>query len=150
VATLSCFYYTLFLFWCAIWFVLNIFYILFYMRINHSVHFILDVKHLYQKNIILHSLNYELVLKIHCESLSYYFWQSAHTTGGTNMCILHPHIMYYLSSFISSLVHSLLQQINWQYNYLFQKIISTWKKWSAGDSGPGGRISGSVCGLDPK
>ncbi|XP_046402403.1 inactive rhomboid protein 1 isoform X2 [Ischnura elegans] len=28
--------------------------------------------------------------------------------------------------------------------------ISTWKKWSAGDSGPGGRISGSVCGLDPK
>ncbi|KDR07543.1 inactive rhomboid protein 1 isoform X2 [Zootermopsis nevadensis] len=30
------------------------------------------------------------------------------------------------------------------------KIISTWKKWSAGDSGPGGRISGSVCGLDPK
>lgn len=30
------------------------------------------------------------------------------------------------------------------------KTISTWKKWSAGDSGPGGRISGSVCGLDPK
>ncbi|XP_017786905.1 PREDICTED: inactive rhomboid protein 2 isoform X1 [Nicrophorus vespilloides] len=30
------------------------------------------------------------------------------------------------------------------------KIISTWKKWSAGESGPGGRISGSVCGLDPK
>ncbi|KAG8224903.1 hypothetical protein J437_LFUL006261 [Ladona fulva] len=30
------------------------------------------------------------------------------------------------------------------------KQISTWKKWSAGDSGPGGRISGSVCGLDPK
>ncbi|KAL1116106.1 hypothetical protein AAG570_005601, partial [Ranatra chinensis] len=29
-------------------------------------------------------------------------------------------------------------------------IISTWKKWSLGDSGPGGRISGSVCGLDPK
>ncbi|CAF4834672.1 unnamed protein product [Pieris macdunnoughi] len=28
--------------------------------------------------------------------------------------------------------------------------ISTWKKWSSGDSGPGGRISGSVCGLDPK
>ncbi|XP_049772143.1 inactive rhomboid protein 1 [Schistocerca cancellata] len=27
---------------------------------------------------------------------------------------------------------------------------STWKKWSAGDAGPGGRISGSVCGLDPK
>lgn len=32
----------------------------------------------------------------------------------------------------------------------FQKSISTWKKWSPGDSGPGGRISGSVCGLDPK
>jgi hypothetical protein len=31
-----------------------------------------------------------------------------------------------------------------------QKTISTWKKWSPGDSGPGGRISGSVCGLDPK
>ncbi|KAL7023087.1 hypothetical protein ACKWTF_012488 [Chironomus riparius] len=30
-----------------------------------------------------------------------------------------------------------------------QKTISTWKKWSPGD-GPGGRISGSVCGLDPK
>lgn len=30
------------------------------------------------------------------------------------------------------------------------KTISTWKKWSAGESGPGGRISGSVCGLDPK
>uniref|UniRef100_A0A1B0DB34 Rhomboid-like protein n=1 Tax=Phlebotomus papatasi TaxID=29031 RepID=A0A1B0DB34_PHLPP len=30
------------------------------------------------------------------------------------------------------------------------KSISTWKKWSPGDSGPGGRISGSVCGLDPK
>ncbi|XP_075231364.1 rhomboid-5 isoform X2 [Lycorma delicatula] len=30
------------------------------------------------------------------------------------------------------------------------KTISTWKKWSAGDSGPGGRLSGSVCGLDPK
>ncbi|GJQ72160.1 hypothetical protein Trydic_g3254 [Trypoxylus dichotomus] len=30
------------------------------------------------------------------------------------------------------------------------KTISTWKKWSTGDSGPGGRISGSVCGLDPK
>ncbi|XP_076650881.1 rhomboid-5 isoform X3 [Halictus rubicundus] len=28
--------------------------------------------------------------------------------------------------------------------------ISTWKKWGPGDSGPGGRISGSVCGLDPK
>ncbi|CAB3253519.1 unnamed protein product [Arctia plantaginis] len=28
--------------------------------------------------------------------------------------------------------------------------ISTWKKWSSGESGPGGRISGSVCGLDPK
>ncbi|XP_063971913.1 inactive rhomboid protein 1 isoform X3 [Diachasmimorpha longicaudata] len=28
--------------------------------------------------------------------------------------------------------------------------ISTWKKWVPGDSGPGGRISGSVCGLDPK
>ncbi|XP_039290855.1 inactive rhomboid protein 1 isoform X2 [Nilaparvata lugens] len=28
--------------------------------------------------------------------------------------------------------------------------ISTWKKWSAGDQGPGGRLSGSVCGLDPK
>ncbi|XP_046659942.1 inactive rhomboid protein 1 isoform X3 [Homalodisca vitripennis] len=30
------------------------------------------------------------------------------------------------------------------------KTISTWKKWSPGDSGPGGRISGTVCGLDPK
>ncbi|XP_074027428.1 rhomboid-5 isoform X2 [Leptinotarsa decemlineata] len=30
------------------------------------------------------------------------------------------------------------------------KTISTWKKWSMGDAGPGGRISGSVCGLDPK
>ncbi|KRG07364.1 inactive rhomboid protein 1 isoform X2 [Drosophila mojavensis] len=30
------------------------------------------------------------------------------------------------------------------------KSISTWKKWSPGESGPGGRISGSVCGLDPK
>ncbi|KAL1497983.1 hypothetical protein ABEB36_008858 [Hypothenemus hampei] len=30
------------------------------------------------------------------------------------------------------------------------KTISTWKKWSNGDTGPGGRISGSVCGLDPK
>ncbi|XP_063234424.1 inactive rhomboid protein 1 isoform X2 [Bacillus rossius redtenbacheri] len=28
--------------------------------------------------------------------------------------------------------------------------ISTWKKWSPGEAGPGGRISGSVCGLDPK
>ncbi|XP_066588162.1 inactive rhomboid protein 1 isoform X3 [Prorops nasuta] len=28
--------------------------------------------------------------------------------------------------------------------------ISRWKKWGPGDSGPGGRISGSVCGLDPK
>ncbi|XP_052863334.1 inactive rhomboid protein 1-like [Anopheles cruzii] len=28
--------------------------------------------------------------------------------------------------------------------------IATWKKWSPGESGPGGRISGSVCGLDPK
>lgn len=28
--------------------------------------------------------------------------------------------------------------------------ISTWKKWTSGDAGPGGRISGSVCGLDPK
>lgn len=33
---------------------------------------------------------------------------------------------------------------------LAQKSISTWKKWSPGESGPGGRISGSVCGLDPK
>uniref|UniRef100_A0A336KG64 CSON008620 protein n=1 Tax=Culicoides sonorensis TaxID=179676 RepID=A0A336KG64_CULSO len=33
---------------------------------------------------------------------------------------------------------------------LWPTSISTWKKWSAGDSGPGGRISGSVCGLDPK
>uniref|UniRef100_A0A182VDT3 Rhomboid-like protein n=1 Tax=Anopheles merus TaxID=30066 RepID=A0A182VDT3_ANOME len=31
-----------------------------------------------------------------------------------------------------------------------QKTIATWKKWSPGESGPGGRISGSVCGLDPK
>ncbi|XP_037942351.1 inactive rhomboid protein 1 [Teleopsis dalmanni] len=30
------------------------------------------------------------------------------------------------------------------------KSMSTWKKWSPGESGPGGRISGSVCGLDPK
>ncbi|ETN59202.1 rhomboid [Anopheles darlingi] len=30
------------------------------------------------------------------------------------------------------------------------KTIATWKKWSPGESGPGGRISGSVCGLDPK
>ncbi|KAG5881153.1 hypothetical protein JTB14_034282 [Gonioctena quinquepunctata] len=30
------------------------------------------------------------------------------------------------------------------------EIISTWKKWTMGDAGPGGRISGSVCGLDPK
>lgn len=30
------------------------------------------------------------------------------------------------------------------------KTISTWKKWTSGDTGPGGRISGSVCGLDPK
>ncbi|KAI5723596.1 hypothetical protein M8J76_008494 [Diaphorina citri] len=30
------------------------------------------------------------------------------------------------------------------------KTISTWKKWSPRESGPGGRISGSVCGLDPK
>ncbi|KAB0792456.1 hypothetical protein PPYR_14415 [Photinus pyralis] len=28
--------------------------------------------------------------------------------------------------------------------------ISTWKKWTPRDAGPGGRISGSVCGLDPK
>ncbi|XP_058809114.1 inactive rhomboid protein 1 isoform X2 [Phymastichus coffea] len=28
--------------------------------------------------------------------------------------------------------------------------LSTWKKWGPADSGPGGRISGSVCGLDPK
>ncbi|GLG98309.1 Inactive rhomboid protein 1 [Gryllus bimaculatus] len=28
--------------------------------------------------------------------------------------------------------------------------ISTWKKWTTRDAGPGGRISGSVCGLDPK
>ncbi|XP_034247424.1 inactive rhomboid protein 1 isoform X2 [Thrips palmi] len=28
--------------------------------------------------------------------------------------------------------------------------IETWKKWSNGNVGPGGRISGSVCGLDPK
>ncbi|OXU25480.1 hypothetical protein TSAR_000272 [Trichomalopsis sarcophagae] len=28
--------------------------------------------------------------------------------------------------------------------------ISTWKKWGPADNGPGGRISGSVCGLDPK
>lgn len=37
-----------------------------------------------------------------------------------------------------------------QLKTLFQKSISTWKKWSPGESGPGGRISGSVCGLDPK
>ncbi|XP_068084541.1 inactive rhomboid protein 1 isoform X2 [Anabrus simplex] len=34
--------------------------------------------------------------------------------------------------------------------FALQNTISTWKKWSAGDAGPGGRISGSVCGLDPK
>ncbi|XP_050058625.1 inactive rhomboid protein 1 isoform X1 [Aphis gossypii] len=28
--------------------------------------------------------------------------------------------------------------------------ISKWKKWSEVEAGPGGRISGSVCGLDPK
>ncbi|XP_050422182.1 inactive rhomboid protein 1 isoform X2 [Adelges cooleyi] len=28
--------------------------------------------------------------------------------------------------------------------------ISKWKKWSEIEAGPGGRISGSVCGLDPK
>lgn len=28
--------------------------------------------------------------------------------------------------------------------------ISTWKKWTQTDAGSGGRISGSVCGLDPK
>ncbi|KAE8748491.1 rhomboid like protein-1 [Frankliniella occidentalis] len=28
--------------------------------------------------------------------------------------------------------------------------IELWKKWSSGNLGPGGRISGSVCGLDPK
>ncbi|XP_047994926.1 inactive rhomboid protein 1 isoform X2 [Leguminivora glycinivorella] len=28
--------------------------------------------------------------------------------------------------------------------------ISTWKKWNNMEAGPGGRISGSVCGLDPK
>lgn len=31
-----------------------------------------------------------------------------------------------------------------------KKSTATWKKWSSGESGPGGRISGSVCGLDPK
>ncbi|KAK7574159.1 hypothetical protein V9T40_011350 [Parthenolecanium corni] len=30
------------------------------------------------------------------------------------------------------------------------KAISTWKKWSTDDIGPNGRVSGSVCGLDPK
>lgn len=30
------------------------------------------------------------------------------------------------------------------------KTISTWKKWTSGEAGPGGRISGTVCGLDPK
>ncbi|XP_045477432.1 inactive rhomboid protein 1 isoform X2 [Harmonia axyridis] len=30
------------------------------------------------------------------------------------------------------------------------ETISTWKKWSDKNYGPGGRISGSVCGLDPK
>ncbi|XP_067614189.1 inactive rhomboid protein 1 isoform X2 [Eurosta solidaginis] len=33
---------------------------------------------------------------------------------------------------------------------LFPASISTWNKWSTVESGPGGRISGSVCGLDPK
>nr|XP_018913799.1 PREDICTED: inactive rhomboid protein 2 isoform X2 [Bemisia tabaci] len=28
--------------------------------------------------------------------------------------------------------------------------ISTWKKWSSNETGPNGRLSGSVCGLDPK
>ncbi|XP_078034228.1 rhomboid-5 [Augochlora pura] len=35
-------------------------------------------------------------------------------------------------------------------HYVVENTISTWKKWGPGDSGPGGRISGSVCGLDPK
>lgn len=35
-------------------------------------------------------------------------------------------------------------------SFYCKKSISTWKKWSPGESGPGGRISGSVCGLDPK
>ncbi|KAH1015690.1 hypothetical protein HUJ04_007035, partial [Dendroctonus ponderosae] len=30
------------------------------------------------------------------------------------------------------------------------KAISTWIKWTSVATGPGGRISGSVCGLDPK
>ncbi|XP_057323391.1 inactive rhomboid protein 1 isoform X2 [Microplitis mediator] len=33
---------------------------------------------------------------------------------------------------------------------VIDNTISTWKKWGPGDNGPGGRISGSVCGLDPK
>lgn len=32
---------------------------------------------------------------------------------------------------------------------IFQGLLSTWKKWTR-EEGPGGRISGSVCGLDPK
>lgn len=35
-------------------------------------------------------------------------------------------------------------------NVFLQYTIETWKKWSNGNMGPGGRISGSVCGLDPK
>ncbi len=31
-----------------------------------------------------------------------------------------------------------------------QDLTSTWKKWNVVQSGPGGRISGSVCGQDPK
>lgn len=33
--------------------------------------------------------------------------------------------------------------------YVSQGLLSTWKKWTR-EEGPGGRISGSVCGLDPK
>lgn len=33
---------------------------------------------------------------------------------------------------------------------LQQDLTSTWKKWNVVQSGPGGRISGSVCGQDPK
>lgn len=42
-----------------------------------------------------------------------------------------------------------LSNANILFSFL-QKTISKWKKWSPGEAGPGGRISGSVCGLDPK
>lgn len=51
----------------------------------------------------------------------------------------------YIKNFNSNSIRFLLS-----YFFFKKKSISTWKKWSHGESGPGGRISGSVCGLDPK